>query len=284
MKISFPAYFYKNPKFNSLFLNEEQFVNYTHNLNDIQNVQLSIEQTFLVFVLEGTAKFITNNGVYEVHQNEAAVITKGAYIMSETLSPDKDTFKAFLFFLSDDLIHDFSREMNISSKKCDNNTPIIRINTHPQLHNYIDSIMLLLIESNSNKDTPLTNIKAKELLHHIYNDETTFSQILCGLKNNENNEVKRIVEKNYLNKITIEQMAFLCGMSISTFKRKFEIIYNSPSATWIRCKKLEFAYALVINTSKSIVEISIEVGFNNTSHFIQAFKSQYKMSPTRLRE
>jgi len=86
MNIDFPQYFDKNPNFESLMLGSEKFVEYAHQLDSIKNVQLNINQTFLVYVLHGQAKFVTPTKTTFANEGNAVLVRKGAYIMSESLS------------------------------------------------------------------------------------------------------------------------------------------------------------------------------------------------------
>ena len=47
--------------------------------------------------------------------------------------------------------------------------------------------------------------------------------------------------------------------------------------------RLEKASALLSSTDKSIMEISLDVGFNSVSYFNKLFKNKYKLTPKEFR-
>jgi transcriptional regulator GlxA family with amidase domain len=49
-------------------------------------------------------------------------------------------------------------------------------------------------------------------------------------------------------------------------------------------KRLEFARVLLETTDGSVADISFESGFENTSHFIRAFKSKFDTTPLKYRQ
>jgi len=51
----------------------------------------------------------------------------------------------------------------------------------------------------------------------------------------------------------------------------------------MRNKKIEMAEQLLISTTMTIEAISFEVGYENTSHFIDAFKNLRGTTPARYR-
>src|SRR5699024_1520097 len=58
---------------------------------------------------------------------------------------------------------------------------------------------------------------------------------------------KVVVEKNMFTNLNIEEIAFLCNMSVSTFKRKFISIYQESPGKWFQQKRLNKAKEILIN-------------------------------------
>ena len=97
-------------------------------------------------------------------------------------------------------------------------------------------------------------------------------------------DLAEIVEANFTNPINIEQLAYLSGRSLASFKRDFNNIYNMPPSEWIRVKRLNKAKEALINTDLSILDISYMVGFENPSHFSRIFKEHFGFSPSTIRQ
>jgi len=285
--IEFPKYFELNTKFKKLSIDDQVFVDYKHQLDTINDIKLSIEQTFLLFVVKGTVNLLSTDQTWHIRSTQMALVRKGSYIMSEDLSDDGDQFKAFLFFLSDDLIEDFFMKSD-KSRPLDsqNRFYVCPIQVTSALHLYIQSIILLLDnEEEVVQDQNLLRIKAKELLHlliHVKESDQVLS-VLSHSADNEESRLKQLVEKNFFNKISIEEMAFLCHMSVSNFKRKFNKYYGTSPGKWIKERKLEHSLKILTNTEKTVLEVSLEAGYKSTSHYIKEFKSKFGISPAKAR-
>ena len=289
MKIDFPKYFQQNPNFKSLMLGTEKFVEYAHELDSIKNVQLSIHQTFLVYVLYGQAKFVNPNTTIYANEGNAVLVRKGAYIMSESLSDTNNQFKAFLFFISDQMIIDFfaKNQLNFSPNKGKEiSQAVLPIQTHAAMQAYLFSIRALLDEARKENDQQVfIQLKAKELLYHLIHTPTKkevidiFSYSYPG----DFIRIKKVMETNYVQQLGIVDFAFLCEMSLATFKTKFKEIYQTTPAKWLKEKRLVKAEQLLANTNFSIAEIGQSAGFESTADFIQVFKSKYKTSPEKVR-
>jgi len=108
---------------------------------------------------------------------------------------------------------------------------------------------------------------------------TDFIQSLIVNSNDATRKFIHTIESNQLNKLSLKELAFLCNMSVSTFKREFEKHYTESPVKWFQNKRLEYARHLLNNTKKSPSEIYFEVGYENLSSFIQAYKLKYGTTP-----
>ncbi len=90
------------------------------------------------------------------------------------------------------------------------------------------------------------------------------------------------LNENYMEDLTIEQIASYTGRSLATFKRDFAKISDLTPQKWLIKKRLETAYYKLKKEAKKVNEVYLEVGFKNPSHFSTAFKKQYGISPTEV--
>lgn len=79
---------------------------------------------------------------------------------------------------------------------------------------------------------------------------TDFIQSLIVNSNDATRKFIHTIESNQLNKLSLKELAFLCNMSISTFKREFEKHYTESPVKWFQNKRLEYARHLLNNTKK----------------------------------
>jgi AraC-like DNA-binding protein len=114
-------------------------------------------------------------------------------------------------------------------------------------------------------------------LTEIYGTELLYS--LTANSKDTTQKFIRTVESNQLSKLTLKELAFLCSMSVSTFKREFKKHFSESPIKWFQKKRLEHAHYLLNQEQKSSSEIYFEVGYENLSSFIQAYKSKYGITP-----
>jgi len=183
----------------------------------------------------------------------------------------------------DDFPHLFSAKTNAAflSKS------INRVAVDKVLKNYIDSL-LFFFENPSLVTEDLVSLKLKEIILLLLNTNSKEAEkiklILSDLFNPTQASMKEIVEHHLYNNLTIEQLASLCSLSLSTFKRRFVELFEDTPAAYIRKKKLEKAAQLLRNSDAAIASICYDVGFSDTSNFSKTFSAYFKCTPSKFRQ
>ncbi len=92
-------------------------------------------------------------------------------------------------------------------------------------------------------------------------------------------DLKAIIESRYS---SIHSAAKICseiGMSFSKANKAFKALYSTTIAQYIQQCRMAYAYSALSNRQHNVGECASEVGYSNTSHFIEAFKKHYGMTP-----
>jgi AraC-like DNA-binding protein len=114
----------------------------------------------------------------------------------------------------------------------------------------------------------LTDRYGTDFLHALIENSDDYTQ-----------KFTQTIESNKLNRLTLKELAFLCNMSVSGFKRQFKKYYNESPIKWFQNKRLEHAYYLVHQKQKTSSEIYLEIGYENLSSFIKAYKTKFGTTP-----
>lgn len=79
-------------------------------------------------------------------------------------------------------------------------------------------------------------------------------------------------------------MLRLSGKSKEHISREFKKHFKLTPTTFINDLRLNYAANLLTNSDESIIFVSMEVGFENLSHFYHLFKKKFKVSPLKFRK
>lgn len=91
------------------------------------------------------------------------------------------------------------------------------------------------------------------------------------------------IQQNFAEKLTVEELASRCGVSVYHFIRLFKRSQNCTPHEYIMGVRLRQGVRLLLTTDMTVGEIAISVGFHSASHFSSCFKSHYGMTPREYR-
>ena len=84
------------------------------------------------------------------------------------------------------------------------------------------------------------------------------------------------------NDLTVERIAGIMGISVSTLYRKVKALTDLNSVEYIRLARLKKAAELLSEKTYRINEISYLVGFSSPSYFATSFQKQFGVSPSHF--
>ena len=95
--------------------------------------------------------------------------------------------------------------------------------------------------------------------------------------------ILKYVENNYMEKITIEDIANEVDLSQSHFMKYFKNTMGTSFVDYLNENRLTMASRLLISSDSSILAIASEVGFENLSYFNRIFKKRFGQTPREYR-
>lgn len=84
--------------------------------------------------------------------------------------------------------------------------------------------------------------------------------------------------------ITAKSVALEFGISETSLKNYFKIVFGENISSYMRKYRMETAGRLLRETDRSIAEISVDVGYSGQNKFAAAFRSYYGMNPLEYRK
>ena len=106
-------------------------------------------------------------------------------------------------------------------------------------------------------------------------------------KHSDDDRIEKVMDhavRNSHKRISLKEIAGLVNMSEAGFSRFFKSRTEKNFTGFINEIRLSRAQKLLIETNKSIHEISLECGYDNLSYFNRQFKAYNNLSPKVFRE
>lgn len=126
-----------------------------------------------------------------------------------------------------------------------------------------------------------------QLLFKIFDLSKQLLQNNVPVESDKNIHVKKMIEWidiHFCNPITLDDIAHHLNISKYYMSRIFKDVTGYTIMQYIMsCRINRAKYLLEIHPDKSILEVSLESGFEDSSHFSRFFRKQMKLTPTEYR-
>lgn len=99
-----------------------------------------------------------------------------------------------------------------------------------------------------------------------------------------NMDFKNMVLDNYQKVRTVQELANICCLSLTTFNRKFRLYFKDSPYNWMLKQKAKHIHVRLRNPNIPICDIIEEFGFSSSGHFTTYCKTYFNMPPTQLRK
>jgi len=133
------------------------------------------------------------------------------------------------------------------------------------------------------------NSKSVYDIYYIFCDDI---KLICTrFKDASNQKNKRIIndainymKNNYMRDISLEDVSRFVFVSPNYFSRVFKLETNQNFIDYLTKVRIDYAKQLILNTNKSISEVSWEVGYGEPNYFTKVFKKITGVTPSEFKD
>ncbi|MEE9361394.1 MAG: AraC family transcriptional regulator [Cellulophaga sp.] len=216
-----------------------------------------------------------------VNKDQSLLLKTGNWLWTELLDTEA-IYYCKLFFFSEKKLTDFLSKYTNDVKPYKEEVPYFIIENDDYIALFITSLSSNTFTNHSYSHALLV-LKFEEIMLYLLNKYgSDFEYYLHSLISKEISPFKNTVESNVYSNLKLEEIAFLCNMSLSTFKRHFTSEYKEPPGKWLQDKRLQKAKELLQEGNLKPSDIYFDIGYNNLSNFSTAFKNKFGISPKEI--
>lgn len=221
--------------------------------------------------------------IIRIKASEVLFIPRGMYYISDVI-PAGGKFKSLLFYFDDRLIEQFLSNTRVNKVEREGApAAYLKFGVVPTISNFATSL-IDIYQNHQIHSKRFLDLKILELLYLLNTlaSEQEFASFLFRLTLPKKRNVKKFMEQNFDKPLKVEDYAYLTGRSLSSFRRDFKTFYNVTPQKWLKDKRLDKALLLLEEKEMSVTELAFEVGYENISYFIKAFKTKVGLSPKQF--
>ncbi|MCB9330725.1 MAG: helix-turn-helix transcriptional regulator [Lewinellaceae bacterium] len=242
--------------------------------------EVVFDHHMLVWFISGETKIIQADKDYLFKAGDIFLIPRNQLATIINYPKDGLPHKSVVMHLSIDRLRAFYANQNIKTK-AGATQKILSLGKHPLLESCLASL-IPYFDVRDKFPENIASLKITEAISILRTIDKSIDNILANFEEPYKIDLASFMERNYMFNMPLEKFGYLTGRSLTTFKRDFYKLYNQTPQRWLTQKRLELAHYQIAEKNRKPVEVYLETGFENLSHFSFAFKKQFGLTPTEL--
>lgn len=243
-----------------------------------------VSEHMLVYVITGELDVLSSNRRRHLQRGQAYLIRKN-YRAHKIEYPSRDgkPFKGLFLQLKTPLLKKTMHEFNLGRndvKPYSSRSPYVMLPDNPVLTGMFRSLEGFF-DAGHYPSKLLMETKVKEVILTLIEMIPELKSVLFDFVEPWKVDLQEYMNDNFANDLDLEGFAHYTGRSLSAFKKDFVELFHQSPGRWIVKRRLQEARRLIENGEKPL-DVYMQVGFKNLSHFSTAFKREYGFPPSEL--
>lgn len=246
----------------------------------LSKIEVVFDSHMLVWFISGETKIIQADQTYLFKAGDIFLIPRN--LLATIIHYPKDSLpnRSVVMHLTTERLREFYAGLNVKPKT----VPPLKIHSFSK-HLLLESCLASLIpyfEVEQPFPENIASLKITEAISIIRTIDKDIDNILANFEAPHKIDLAGFMEKNFMFNMPLEKFGYLTGRSLTTFKRDFHKIYNMTPQRWLTQKRLVLAHYQLTEKRRKPIDVYLETGFENLSHFSYAFKKQFGLTPKEL--
>ena len=262
--------------------------NLTSDIDNLETANKALHETIEIkYFYGGNATLLVGTNSISVKAGDIVVVNPYEFHATVDCGAEKGMYHLFLVPL-DFFSNNSKSDINLRSLLLEEN----KFFKNHIKDDRIAEILLRVVEESAGKQ-PFCEAVIRGLLlqffclmfrNHILNkSDTNFGYMETSHSYKLIEPALRHIRDNYDESFTLEELSKHCGLSKHYFCRAFKTVTGKTPMEYLRDYRIKVSDAMLINTDKSIMQISEMCGFESVNYYSRCYKSFYGFSPSKRR-
>lgn len=255
---------------------------FSYYFNDRQKCSKMVRNHCLVYIYSG--EYILEEGDVRttVRAGECVFMRRDNRVNMIKQSKGDEPFRGIFMMFKRNFLRDIYQTISKKELPPDagkHQPSVVKLPQTPDITGLFQS-MVPYFDSLVQPSGEMMNLKLMEGVYSLLNIDEKFFPTLFDFTEPWKIDILEYLNENFMYDLSMEEIASFTGRSLSTFKRDFRKISETPPQKWLIRKRLDAAHDMLRKEGKKVTDVYTEVGFKNLSHFSLAFKKQFGIAPS----
>lgn len=241
---------------------------------------LMFDDHMLIWFISGETKIIQADATFYFKTGDIFLIPRNLLATIINYPKNGQPHKTVVMHLSTERLKKFYEKIDIR-KKAIAEQKIYSFSNHPLLESCLASV-IPYFDLEGQFPENIASLKITEAISILREIDPDIDSVLANFDQPGKVDLISFMERNFMFNMPMEKLGYLTGRSLSTFNRDFKKHFNITPQKWLTEKRLQLAYYQLLEKKKRPIDVYLEVGFEDLSHFSFAFKKKYGIAPAHL--
>jgi AraC-like DNA-binding protein len=242
--------------------------------------EIVLEHHSFIRIISGEMKVVQANSSFTFGAGDTLLLPRNQLAAYIKYPKDGRPYKSVVMTLTSERLKDYYTKNPI--QLIEPHTHKIRIfEKHPLLESFFNSLVPYF-DLETELPENIVSAKIQEAIAILRVIDKSIDNLLFDFSDPGKINLAEFMERNYMFNMTMEKFGYLTGRSLTTFKRDFKKAFNTTPQKWLTQKRLELAHYQLAEKNRKPIDVYLEVGFENLSHFSYAFKKHFGYAPTEI--
>jgi len=248
----------------------------------------AVKEHTLVYIVSGEMEVNTPEKTILMKKGDSCFLRRN-HKVSKVKHPAKngESFNGLFLHLNTDFLREVLKEYKVAVptvvKASVEKASYYKLPDHPYYHGLFESLTKYF-ETQEYPSKELMDIKMKEAVFILMQTRPELIPILFDFTSPWKPSIEEFMNNYYKSDLQVEEFAHYTGRSLTSFKKEFNDIFHITPNRWLIKRRLQEAKRMIEQMGVKPIDVYMQVGFKNLSHFSTAFKKEYGYPPSRLLE
>ena len=238
-----------------------------------------------IFVRQGDALIKGSDSITQLNSKNGIALNCGNYFADFVHAQSENPSEIFAIHLYPELLREIFRTEIPSFVRTNSSTNLpAKTVSDSVMDRFIESLVFYFNNSDIVTDDILM-LKIKELILLLIQSShaKTIHDLMSALFTRKSVTVSEVVNAHIFANLSIDELAKLSGLSVTSFKTEFNKTFKEPPGHYIRKRKIERAKELLSYEELSVSEIAWQLGYSSSQHLSSQLRNVTGMSPLDFR-
>lgn len=237
----------------------------------------------LIYIYSGELEITENGRKTILRKGDCAFLRRDNRLWMHKRVTDGEPYRSIVLKFSRKFLREFYQTLNRRDIPADarrNKASLVKFPANRLDVRSLFESVIPYFDAGVTPSDDILRLKMIEGVYTILNTDENLYASLFDFVEPWKIDIVEFMEQNYMNDLSMEELAYYTGRSLATFKRDFKKVSDLSPQKWLIRRRLEAAHRLISSGTKRVTEACFDVGFKNLSHFSKVYKELYGVAPT----